>query len=56
MREAPGGWPWRQAAANRRPLDAGTTEAQYRVHVLCQTDAMPDMRDPTTAPLESVTR
>ena len=40
-------------AVNRRPLDAGETEAQYRIHAICEIDAVPDVRDLMTALLES---
>lgn len=40
-------------AVNRRPLESGETEAQYRVHAICEIDAVPDVRDLMTALLEA---
>jgi putative Mg2+ transporter-C (MgtC) family protein len=40
-------------AVNRRPLDAGETEAQYRIHAICEIDAVPDVRDLITGLLEA---
>ncbi len=37
---------------NRRPLAAMGTEAHYRVHAICDIDAVPDVRDLMTALLE----
>jgi putative Mg2+ transporter-C (MgtC) family protein len=37
---------------NRRPLVAMGTEAHYRVHAICEIDAVPDVRDLMTALLE----
>lgn len=39
-------------AVNRRPLEGGATEAQYRIHAICEIDAVPDVRDLMTALLE----
>jgi putative Mg2+ transporter-C (MgtC) family protein len=39
-------------AVNRRPLESGGTEAQYRIHAICEIDAVPDVRDVMTALLE----
>jgi len=39
-------------AVNRQPLDEGNTEAQYRVHAICEIDAVPDVRDLMTSLLE----
>jgi putative Mg2+ transporter-C (MgtC) family protein len=30
---------------NRRPVDAGTTEAQYTIHVTCLPETVPDIRE-----------
>lgn len=40
-------------AVNRRPLESGETEAQYRIHAICEIDAVPDVRDLMTALLET---
>ena len=40
-------------AVNRRPLESGETEAQYRIHAICEIDAVPDVRDLMTALLEA---
>lgn len=40
-------------AVNRRPLSGGDTEAQYRIHAICDIDAVPDVRDLMTALLEA---
>jgi len=37
---------------NRRPLEGSDTEAHYRVHAICDIDAVPDVRDLMTALLE----
>jgi putative Mg2+ transporter-C (MgtC) family protein len=37
---------------NRRPIDSGTTEAQYSVHVVCAPDAVSDVRDLLDAELD----
>lgn len=37
---------------NRRPITAAVTEAQYRVHVVCGQQAVPDVRDLLDAELE----
>jgi putative Mg2+ transporter-C (MgtC) family protein len=37
---------------NRRPLEGGDTEAHYRVHAVCEMDAVTDVRDLMTALLE----
>jgi putative Mg2+ transporter-C (MgtC) family protein len=41
-------------AVNRRPLESSGTEAYYRVHAICDFDAVTDVRDLMTALLESV--
>ncbi len=30
---------------NRRPMEAGVTEAEYRIHVFCRPDVVSDVRD-----------
>jgi putative Mg2+ transporter-C (MgtC) family protein len=37
---------------NRRPLQSSGTEAHYRVHAICDIDAVPDVRDLMTALLD----